>query len=148
MKKDCRSSFGFFGEVIASEITLEGFDFASDPALYLIGYFESEMAGYAKKYACFHQIQKQLSRQAPRSVCSAETLILVKGGAGSRLYKEAHLFGVTKLESRNCPLKVISPQMPIVFGIFGGKYSFQRTPVRSVEVAFVWRAAEYVRSLS
>lgn len=78
---------------------LEGFDFASPPALYIIGYFEVALAGLATSFspaeiskhfaANFHVRHRSLFKQ------QKSELILVKGGKGSRLLTKAHLLSET-----------------------------------------------------
>jgi hypothetical protein len=45
------------------------------------------------------------------------------------------------------PLKVLSPEMQMVFGVFGGKVSIQRSPPRWVEPEFVEKTIEFVTTL-
>ena len=125
-------------------------DFSSPPALYFIGYFEVEAAGLATSFSSsqlknfaknFHVMHAKLFRQ------QRSDLVLVKGGEGSRLYRKAHLLSTTTRLTGKPPLKILSPAMRQIFGHFGGHFSFQRSPTRWVEPAFVPRAAAYVRSL-
>jgi hypothetical protein len=50
-------------------------------------------------------------------------------------------------DSTGRPLKVLSPEMQQIFGTFNGRISFQRSPTRWVDPAYVGRAAEFMRSL-
>ena len=74
-------------------------------------------------------------------------LVLVKGGEGSRLLKKAHLLGETVASEGKAPIKKITQEMRKIFGDFGGRHSFQRSPTRWVDPAFVSRAAAFVRNL-
>lgn len=140
------------GDLLAFYAGLEGYGFSSAPALYLIGYFEIEIAGYAKSFSQqilaaafsdnFHVAHPDLF------AAQRETLVLVKGSSASRLYTKAHLLSVTTVDRRGRLLKVISPAMRAICGDFQGRYSFQRSPVRWVEPAFVSSAASFLRSLT
>ena len=46
------------------------------------------------------------------------------------------------------PLKILSPEMQRIFGGFGGKPSFQRSPTRWVEEEYVEPVASLVRGLA
>ena len=130
---------------------LEGWDTRSEPALYLIGYFEVLAAGMAAGFSPteieylfgenFHVRHPEVfERQRDR-------LVLVKGSAESRLLTKAVPISVLGQDVRGKPLKILSPEMQEVFGSFGGRVSFQRSPTRWVEAAYIDRAAEFVRSL-
>ena len=139
------------GDLLVFYAGLEGFQYMSPPGLYLIGYFEVVMAGLASTFSLaqisahfannFHVQHTKLFAQ------QVNYLILVKGGEGSRLYQKAHLFSVTVRQNGKPSLKIISPAMRQVFGQFGNKYSFQRSPTRWVEPAYVNAAAAFVRGL-
>jgi hypothetical protein len=140
------------GDLLVFYAGLEGFEYASPPGLYLIGYFEVEMAGLAKTFATAqisaHFAQNFHVRHASLFAQQVNHLVLVKGGRGSRLYEKAHLFSVTASQNGKPPLKIISPVMRKVFGQFGNKYSFQRSPTRWVESAYVNSAANFIRALT
>jgi hypothetical protein len=139
------------GDLLVFYAGLEGFDFESSPALYIIGYFEVEFAALATKFTDatvrrkfaknFHVRHEALFEKQKRE------LVLVKGGPGSRLLKKAHLLSETVKVPGKAPLKKITAEMRDVFGDFRGRHSFQRSPTRWVEPAFVDRAAKFVRSL-
>jgi hypothetical protein len=61
--------------------------------------------------------------------------------------KKAHLLSETITLAGKAPLKKITPAMRKIFGEFGGRHSFQRSPPRWIEPAFVLSAAQFVRSL-
>ena len=140
------------GDLLIFYAGLEGFDFESPPALYVICYFEVQVAGLATSFSPmqisqdfaqnFHVQHRALFEQ------QKEQLVLVKGGRGSRLLNKARLLGETGTANDKPPLKKITASMRRIFGEFGGRHSFQRSPTRWVESDFVERAAGFVRSLS
>lgn len=77
-----------------------------------------------------------------------DQLVLVKGGAGSRLLTKAHKISTEGKDRSGKPLKILSPAMRKVFGDFGGHVSIQRSPPRWVESAFVEKAVKYVTGLA
>jgi hypothetical protein len=139
------------GDVLIFYCGLEGWDFHSDPALYLMGYFEVESAGLAggqaeadirRRFANNFHVRHQnvFERQ------QAE-LVLVKGSEASHLLQKAVRISEMGRDRTGKPLKVLSNEMQEVFGSFGGKLSFQRSPTRWVDPAHVSRAASFLRSL-
>jgi hypothetical protein len=138
------------GDLLVFYAGLQGFDCPTLAALYLIGYFDVQAAGLATAFTAaqiaahfsqnFHVRYSSLFQQ------QFKELVLVKGGPASRLFRKAYLFSQT-IQVNGNPLKVISPAMRDVFGLFGHRYSFQRSPTRWVDPAFVVSAAEFVRSL-
>lgn len=123
----------------------------SSPGLYLVAYFEVEMAGLATAFSKktlmeefgnnFHVrypsvLKKQLDR-----------LVLVKGGPGSRLLRRAKKISVLGKDKAGKPLKVLSPEMQSVFGDFGGHISIQRSPPRWIHPDHVETAIKYVKKL-
>jgi hypothetical protein len=139
------------GDLLVFYAGLEGFQHMNPPGLYLIGYFEVAMAGLASIFSpaeiSTHFAKNFHVRHTNLFAQQVNYLVLVKGGEGSRLYQKAHLFSVTVRQNGKPPLKIISPAMRQVFGQFGKKYSFQRSPTRWVEPAYVNAAANYVRAL-
>lgn len=139
------------GDLLVFYGGLEGWDFKSDPALYLIGYFEVLAAGRATDYdesellslfgSNFHVRHKRIYRQ------QKSDLVLVKGSENSRLLKKAVLISDIGYDKLRRPIKILSPAMQKIFGDFDGKVSIQRSPPRWVNPTFVARAAEFVRSL-
>ena len=139
------------GDLLIFYCGLEGWDFESDPALYLMGFFEVERAGLAADLPAaeakrlfannFHvRHQSVFERQ------QAE-LVLIRGSGSSRLLRRAVRISEMGRDRAGKPLKVLSADMQQVFGSFGGKLSFQRSPTRWVSPDHVERAAEFVRSL-
>jgi hypothetical protein len=139
------------GDMLIFYCGLEGWDHGSEPALYLMGYFEVLAAGRPDDFGDeethrlfgnnFHvRHQRVFERQ------KAE-LVLIKGSERSRLLKEAVCISTMGRDCTGRPLKVLSPEMQEIFGTFNGRLSFQRSPTRWVDPAYVSRAAEYMRSL-
>jgi len=121
------------------------------PALYIVGYFEVEMAGMAtdfSKKTLKAEFGKNFHVRYP-SVFNVqrEQLVVVKGGPGSRLLENAHQISVEGADRSGKPLKVLSPKMQNVFGDFGGHISIQRSPPRWVDSEFVEKAIRYVTKL-
>jgi hypothetical protein len=130
---------------------LEGWDFKSEPALYLMGYFEVIAAGKPAQFGdreirrLFHdnfhvRHGRILERQRTE-------LVLVKGSEDSRLLRRAVRISVMGKDRTGKPLKVLSPEMQRIFGSFNGRLSFQRSPTRWVDPAHIGRAASFIRSL-
>lgn len=137
------------GDLLIFYAGLEGFE--SPPALYIIGYFEVELARLATEFSeeairrnfamNFHVRHRALFEK------QRHELVLVKGGKSSRLLKKAHLFSETITAPGKAPLKKMTADMRATFGDFGGRHSFQRSPTRWVEPDYAESAATYVRSL-
>ncbi len=131
---------------------LQGWGFPSEPSLYLMGYFEVLAAARAGDFSPdeiethfsenFHvRHQEVFERQRDR-------LILVKGSEESRLLEKAVPMSTLGQDVAGKPLKILSPEMQGIFGGFGGRVSFQRSPTRWVDAAYAAGAAEFVRSLA
>jgi hypothetical protein len=138
------------GDLLVFYAGLCGFDCDLPAGLYLIGYFEVAFAGLAcdltdeQIRTCsdnFHvRHESVFLRQQDR-------LVVVKGGAGSRLLTKAVKINVMGRDRVGKPLKVLSPEMQQIFGDFDGKLSFQRSPTRWVASEHVPGAARFVRGL-
>ncbi|MHB8089974.1 MAG: Nmad3 family putative nucleotide modification protein [Anaerolineaceae bacterium] len=139
------------GDMLVFYCGLAGWDFHSEPALYLVGYFDVLAAGKATEFSehektslfanNFHVRHRCIYRQQKNS------LVLVKGSPTSRLLKKAVLISDIGYDRLSRPIKVLSPEMQKIFGDFDGKISIQRSPTRWVDPAFVAKAAEFVKSL-
>ncbi len=141
------------GDMLVFYSGLQGYDFSSAPALYIIGYFEvdcvllatsqidpgSEIDHFSEN---FHVRHRQVYLKDSRN-----GLVLVKGGRRSRLLRSAIKISEIGRDVAGRPLKVLSTEMRKVFGDFGGRNSFQRSPPRWVNHDLVAKAAELVRSL-
>lgn len=121
------------------------------PALYLTGFFEVASAGMACDFD-----EKVLRRSFGNNFHvryptvferQRDSLVLVKGGPGSRLFCKAHQISEEGQDRAGKPLKVLSRRMQKVFGDFGGHISIQRSPPRWVEKRFVDKAIRYVKDL-
>src|SRR5262249_31771900 len=115
------------------------------------GYFEVALAGMAGDFE-----QKVLATDFGRNFHvrypavfkqQKTDLVLVKGGASSRMFQKAHQISSEGEDRAGQPLKVLSPKMQKVFGNFGGYISIQRSPPRWVDAAFVDRAIRYLKDL-
>jgi hypothetical protein len=129
----------------------EGFDKQHRPALYLAGYFVVESAGLAKNmddqlvqntFANNFHVRHPAVYKDQR-----DRLVLVKGGSGSRLFRKAHQISTVGKDKAGTDLKILSPEMEKVFGVFGGLNSLQRSPPRWVEPDCVERAKAYLLNL-
>ncbi len=140
------------GDYLVFYCGLEGWDFKAEPALYLMGYFEVTQANRSDQFTAqeisglfgenFH-VRHQRDFEEQRT-----TLVLVKGSPRSRLLKKAVLISTLGRDRAGHPLKILSPAMRKIFGEFGGKLSFQRSPTRWVDPAFTDKAVEFIRSLT
>jgi hypothetical protein len=139
------------GDMLIFYCGLEGWDHRSEPALYLMGYFEVLVAGkpdvlgdqetrrlFANN---FHVRHRQVFERQKAD------LVLIKGSEHSRMLKKAVCMSAIGRDRAGQPLKVLSSEMQKIFGNFSGRISFQRSPTRWVEPAYVSRAAEFMRSL-
>jgi len=138
------------GDLLVFYVGLRGYDHDTPPALYIVGYFEVEFAGFARDlspeqiHACqgnFHVRHPAVFRE------QRDWLVLVKGGPGSRMLSKAVQISVMGKDRSGKPLKVLSPEMQRVFGGFDGRLSFQRSPTRWVANTHIEGAARFVRGL-
>jgi hypothetical protein len=139
------------GDMLVFYCGMKGWHFESPPSLYLIGYFEVLVAGKATAFS-LADLQSLFSmnyhvRHRDVYERQKESLVLVKGSSKSRLLNKAICIGTTSQDRSGRPLKVLSTEMQSIFGNFNGRISFQRSPTRWVDPAYVARAAEFVRSL-
>ena len=139
------------GDMLIFYCGLKGWDFASEEALYLMGYFE--VLGAGKPVDFGDQGTRKLFRDnfhvrhEPVFKRQKADLVLVKGSEHSRLLTKAVQISVTGQDRTGKPLKVLSSKMQTIFGGFHGRLSFQRSPTRWVDPSYVNRAAEFMRSL-
>lgn len=140
------------GDMLIFYCGLEGWDIRSEPALYLMGYFEVLAAGKPANFS--DQETRRLFQNnfhvRHRSVFERQRseLVLVKGSDRSRLLSKAVRISTTGRDRAGKPLKVLSPEMQKIFGAFNGRVSFQRSPTRWVDTDYVAHAADFIRSLS
>ena len=139
------------GDYLIFYCGLEGWDHKNEPALYLMGYFEISTAGYASEFttAQIHELFDENFHVRHRSIYEKQKnkLVLVKGSHNSRILSKAVLISTMGHDRNGKPLKILSPEMRKIFGDFGGKLSFQRSPTRWVGAAFANRAVQFVKSL-
>jgi Nucleotide modification associated domain 3 len=139
------------GDLLMFYAGLRGYRCDVPPALYLIGYFEVAFAGYARALteeqtrACIDNFHV---RHESVFLDQRDRLVLVKGGAGSRLLTKAVKISVMGQDRAEKPLKVLSPEMQQIFGAFGGRISIQRSSPRWVANEHVSGAARFVRGLA
>jgi hypothetical protein len=139
------------GSLLVFYAGLKGWGFDVPPALYIIGYFEVERAGFAISYSrdeldslfCnnFHVMHQEVFAD------QKERLVLVKGSAKSRLLQKAVRISQVGTDKNGRPLQRLAPEMQEVFGDFGGKTGIQRCPPRWVAHNSTKRSAEFVLSL-
>jgi hypothetical protein len=140
------------GDMLVFYAGLEGWDFDCAPALYIIGYFEVELAGIGSSFsrAALHESFCRNFHVMHKDVFSRERdkVILIKGSTQSRLLKKAAKLGERQRLPTGSWWQSILPEMTKVFGRFGGIGSLQRSTPRWVEADRVKTAARFVRSLS
>jgi hypothetical protein len=140
------------GDMLVFYCGLEGWgDYDMPPALYLMGYFEVELAipvaGEADQALVERHFANNFHVRHPSTYLrDRDRLVLVKGGPGSRLLNKAVRISQRGRDRGGRSLKVLSDKMRGVFGEFGGKNSLQRSTPRWVSEEFVERAADFVRS--
>jgi len=130
---------------------LQGWDFKCAPALYIVGFFEVEIAGLATDFSQ-RDLQKYFGLNFHVRYSSVfrkqkDRLVLVKGHNRSRLLKKARCISAIGSDSKGRPLHILSPQMQRIFGDFDGHVSIQRSPPRWVSERLVARATAFVTSL-
>ena len=143
------------GDMLIFYCGLQGWDFESKPALYLIGYFIIQEADYAWNLIYklglekFHTLfaKNFHVRVFNQWINDNPSLILVKGNSYSRFLSKAILLSTEGHDITGHLLKVISPNMQQIFGNFNGKISFQRSPTRWVNLAYVNKAAKFMKTL-
>jgi hypothetical protein len=140
------------GDMLVFYCGLEGWeDYDVPSALYLMGYFEVELAILPADEADQSLIEQHFANNFHVHHPSAyqrdkDRLVLVKGGPGSRLLAKAVKISKVGQDSAGQSLKVLSDEMRDVFGDFTGINSLQRSTPRWVSEDFVERAADFVRS--
>jgi len=140
------------GDLLVFYAGLEGWDFECAPALYLFGYFEILRAGLATSFSN-PELQQLFGNnfhvKHPEILADQrERLVLVKGGAGSKLLQKAVRISSPGTNCDGRPLHRLSKEMQMIFGDFDGRTSIERSPPRWVFPKFRMRAAKYVRSLT
>lgn len=139
------------GDLLVFYAGLRGWDFRCEPALYLIGYFEVQIAARAGDLDA-NDIEAHFSenfhvRHPEIFAAQQERLVLIKGTPASRLLRRAVRISEVGMNCAGKPLRVISESMRARFGDFNGRVSIQRSPPRWVEPMYADGAAAFVRSL-
>ena len=139
------------GDMLIFYCGLKGWDCPAEPALYLIGYFDVIAAGKASDFNP-DKLQTLFGENFHVRHPSVFTeqyndLVLVKGDPSSGLFHKAVLMSAVGKDRSGRPIKVLSKDMQQIFGKFNGKISFQRSPTRWVDPAYVKRAVAFVKSL-
>lgn len=138
------------GDLLVFYCGLQGWDFTSDPALYIMGFFEVERAGKATEFTTseLEMFSRNFHVRHRRVFCrQKESLVLLKGSTASRLLERPVRISVDGRDRAGNSLKVLSPDMQQIFGDFGGHISIQRSPPRWVVPACAAKAADFVLSL-
>jgi hypothetical protein len=124
------------GDVLAFYAGLQPFERSPDPAMYLVGYFFVERAGRATAFSD-HETHGLFGANAHvRSPAlyaeQRDRLVLVKGGARSRLFDTAVRISERRPNRVGRLTHILSEEMVGVFGKFGGMGSIERSPPRWV----------------
>jgi len=145
------------GDMLIFYCGLEGWGgFQSEPALYLMGYFEVETAGRATDFddRDLHNLFGQNFHVMHQKVYESEKekLVLVKGyppssnGHASRLLRRAVKISEVGRDRRGRPIQVLSCEMQQVFGNFRGNICIQRG-LHWVDPDHVESAIKFMRNL-
>jgi len=140
------------GDMLVFYAGLEGWDFESAPALYIIGYFEVELIGIGSSFS-HSMLRERFGRNfhvMHKAVFAGDRdkLVLIKGSTRSRLLTKAAKLGERQRLPTGSWWQLISPEMAKVFSRFGGIGSLQRSTPRWVEPRFIESAANFVRALT
>ena len=139
------------GSLLVFYAGFAGWDFDCAAALYIIAYFEVARAGVARSFADAELIElfgSNFHVKHPEVLeDQRDDLVLVKGGPGSRLLRNAVRISSVGADTSGRPLHRLSPTMQQVFGDFDGHTSLQRSPPRWVRPEFGRGAAAFVRAL-
>jgi hypothetical protein len=140
------------GDMLVFYAGLEGWDFESAPALYIVGYFEVQLADVGSSFSRstlresfggnFHVMHEDVFAG------EREKVILIKGSSRSRLLTKAAKLGERQRLPTGSWWQLISPSMAGIFGRFGGIGSLQRSTPRWVEPRFSESATKFVRTLT
>ena len=140
------------GDMLVFYAGLEGWDFECPPALYIIGYFEVEIADVGSSFseAVLHKSFSGNFHVMHKDVFARERdkVILIKGSPQSRLLTKAVKVGERQRLPAGSWWQLITPEMAKVFGRFGGIGSLQRSTPRWVQPQFIDSAAKFVRGLA
>ncbi len=139
------------GDFLIFYCGLQGHGFACEPGLYLMGYFEVEVAGSVADLGedrvkhtfanNFHVRHKQVFEE------QKNRLVLVKGTVKSRLLQTAKKISTYGKDKSGRRLHVLSEEAQAMFGDFGGKTAIQRCPPRWIDDRYVEKAVQSVIAL-
>ncbi len=138
------------GDYLAFYCGLQGWNFESAPALYLIGYFHVQLAGLAASFqereikrnfaANAHVRHKKLYYQ------QKEKLVLVKGSESSHFFRRAVKISEPGLDRAGQPMPILSKRMQTIFGNFDGRVCIKRSPPRWVAPELTKKAVAFLKS--
>lgn len=139
------------GDLLVFYVGLKGYDCERPPALYMVGYFEVEVACRATVFsdgtlqtlfgANFHVMHPQVF------AAQRDRLVLVKGTSASRRFERAVPISEVGPDKSGGRIHVLSKEMREHFGDWGGHVGIQRSSPRWVAPEYVDRAAAFVKSL-
>lgn len=143
------------GDLLVFYAGLKGYDCNTPPALYIVGYFEVEVAGRAR------ELIEDLGEESVVSLFAAnfhvmhceifaaqqDHLVLVKGSSASRLLRRPVKISEDGEDKIGRHIYRLSGEMQERFGVFGGHLAITRSTPRWVEPPYIARAADFVRSL-
>jgi hypothetical protein len=139
------------GDMLVFYAGLKGYDCVRPPALYIVGYFEVEVAGRATSFsdstlqsifsANFHVMHPEVF------ATQRDHLVLVKGTPASRLFERAVPISEVGWNKSRRPIHVLSQTMREVCGDFGGHVAIQRSSPRWIPAQYAARVADLVKSL-
>ena len=139
------------GDTLIFYCGLEGWDYFSPPALYLLGYFDVLAAGKAADFSTdeLGELFRENFHVKHRSIFEKQKddLVLVKGSEKSRVFEKAVCISMTGHDRSGRPLKVLSMEMQKIFGDFDGKISLQRCPPRWVYPEYTEKVTKFMKSL-
>lgn len=139
------------GDLLVFYAGLQGWDFKCAPALYIVGFFEVELAGLATDFSQ-RDLQRYFGQNFHVRYSSVfrkqkDRLVLVKGNKHSHLLKQAQCISSVGADRNGRPLHILSTAMQKIFGDFHGHVSIQRSPPRWVTERYVVKASAFVTSL-
>ncbi len=139
------------GDLLVFYAGLEPWPQGGEQKLYIVGYFKLCWAGLARDlsqteldarfHANFHVKHKAVFED------QRSRLVLAQGDPSSKLLRTAVPISVYGSDKSGRPLKVLSEEMQVHFGDFGGRIAIQRSAPRWVNETHVAEAADFVNSL-
>jgi hypothetical protein len=133
------------GDLLVFYAGLRGYDCDVPPGLYIVGYFTVDFAGLASDltkeqlHACssnFHVRHESIFLN------QWDRLVLVKGGAGSRLLTKAVKISIAGQDRSGNPLKILSPEMQHIFGDFPAFVFARMSGTRNMNVRLLKHAPQ------